>query len=361
MSKYLELFTGSFDESIQEKTKLENRPYVAYSIKSKNIVYTIVPRKEDGTIKFDLYAYVPTKAYSSEYEAVDLGLPSGTLWADRNVGAKSLDDEGVKFQWGDSSVYKLGVVKTYSYAEVKSIFEQLTGQSYTEEELIQIWRSTENPYDLCVIFADQLGISIRQLYEILGVDMITNQSIDLCEYYKPLNVLLNTIKTPEELLEYYNTVYREYKYSTNNLASDLDSLTSLECTKYNNLDQLTTLLPEDDAATHNMGDSWKTPTSDEWKELLSNTTPYFILDNGDEYSISDYSSDFGTTKYLKLKSNNNDKFILFYKPNLKSLRLWCSDNSKTVYSEGGAGFYSPSGELSTTARIEFVNVRGVKP
>ena len=43
--KYLELFTDSFDESIQEKTKLENKPYIAYSTKEGRVVYTIVPDK----------------------------------------------------------------------------------------------------------------------------------------------------------------------------------------------------------------------------------------------------------------------------------------------------------------------------
>ena len=33
--------------------------------------------------------------------AVDLGLPSGKLWADRNVGAKSSEDYGAFFSWGN--------------------------------------------------------------------------------------------------------------------------------------------------------------------------------------------------------------------------------------------------------------------
>ena len=35
------------------------------------------------------------------YEYVDLGLPSGTLWATCNVGAKKPTDYGFYFQWGD--------------------------------------------------------------------------------------------------------------------------------------------------------------------------------------------------------------------------------------------------------------------
>lgn len=39
------------------------------------------------------------------YKAVDLGLPSGTLWADRNIGATDIYDGGKLFQWGDPTPY----------------------------------------------------------------------------------------------------------------------------------------------------------------------------------------------------------------------------------------------------------------
>lgn len=39
------------------------------------------------------------------YEYVDLGLPSGTLWATMNVGAKKSSDYGLYFQWGDTNGY----------------------------------------------------------------------------------------------------------------------------------------------------------------------------------------------------------------------------------------------------------------
>ena len=39
------------------------------------------------------------------YEAVDLGLPSGTKWAAQNVGARKPSEAGLYFQWGDTSGY----------------------------------------------------------------------------------------------------------------------------------------------------------------------------------------------------------------------------------------------------------------
>ena len=43
-------------------------------------------------------------------------------------------------------------------------------------------------------------------------------------------------------------------------------------TKYTGSDGLTTLLPEDDAATANWGSDWRMPTKEEWQELIDNTT-----------------------------------------------------------------------------------------
>ena len=38
-------------------------------------------------------------------EYVDLGLPSGNLWAKCNIGANSEDEAGLYFQWGDTQGY----------------------------------------------------------------------------------------------------------------------------------------------------------------------------------------------------------------------------------------------------------------
>lgn len=66
--------------------------------------------------------------------AVDLGLPSGTLWADRNIGADSPEDYGAYFAWGETKLkgeygwdtYKWGrgVCTKYSeYSDGKTTLE----------------------------------------------------------------------------------------------------------------------------------------------------------------------------------------------------------------------------------------------
>ena len=50
--------------------------------------------------------------------------------------------------------------------------------------------------------------------------------------------------------------------------------------KYNDDDGLRTLEPEDDAATVNWGEDWRMPTTDEFEELLENTTSSWTEVNG---------------------------------------------------------------------------------
>ena len=46
-------------------------------------------------------------ALNSNYKMIDLGLTSGTLWADRNIGATDIYDGGKLFQWGDPTPYDI--------------------------------------------------------------------------------------------------------------------------------------------------------------------------------------------------------------------------------------------------------------
>ena len=56
------------------------------------------------------------------YEYVDLGLPSGTLWATCNVGASKPTDYGQYFQWGDTQGYiatQIGKDKQFTDTDYK--------------------------------------------------------------------------------------------------------------------------------------------------------------------------------------------------------------------------------------------------
>ena len=45
----------------------------------------------------------PSEDDPEHFRAVDLGLPSGLLWASHNIGAKKYYDAGVYFAWGETS------------------------------------------------------------------------------------------------------------------------------------------------------------------------------------------------------------------------------------------------------------------
>ena len=75
-----------------------------------------------------------------------------------------------------------------------------------------------------------------------------------------------------------------YDWSTYIYGSDWNQITKY-CNDasygYNGFtDNLTTLLPEDDAATANWGSGWRMPTEEEWEELYDNTTCTLATQNG---------------------------------------------------------------------------------
>lgn len=59
------------------------------------------------------------------YDYVDLGLPSGTLWATMNVGASSQSDNGLYFSWGNTEGHAKG--SGYNFSE--SAYSSTSGSS----------------------------------------------------------------------------------------------------------------------------------------------------------------------------------------------------------------------------------------
>jgi hypothetical protein len=118
---------------------------------------------------------------------VDLGLPSGLLWADRNVGAQNPEDYGNYYAWGETKPKEVYDWDTYAYGGY-------------------------------------------------------NDSIGAYSFIKYCNMP---------------------NYGLNGFTDDL-----------------TTLEASDDAATVNLGGKARTPTEDEWQELINNTTPTWTTRNG---------------------------------------------------------------------------------
>ena len=123
-----------------------------------------------------------TTIENSAHDYVDLGLPSGTLWATCNVGADTPEGRGDYFAWGETHPKDYYSWETYKYCN--------------------------------------------------------GSHSSLTKYCC------------------------NYSYGNNGFTDDL-----------------TTLLPYDDAATTNWGPDWRMPTKEEWEELYNNTTSTWTIQN----------------------------------------------------------------------------------
>ena len=65
------------------------------------------------------------------YSTIDLGLPSGTLWANKNIDAKSESDKGVYFQWASTIP-----VDEERYQQIMEIIESGGPESQSEIEYV---------------------------------------------------------------------------------------------------------------------------------------------------------------------------------------------------------------------------------
>ena len=92
--KYIQLFNNHSNYTEFTETDKFVRPNVSHCIEENEVHYNPILDPYNG------------------YEYVDLGLPSGTLWATMNVGANSPTDYGLYFAWGETQGYTASQVGT---------------------------------------------------------------------------------------------------------------------------------------------------------------------------------------------------------------------------------------------------------
>lgn len=71
----------------------------------------------DVTWVYNVLLYV---SHDDEHEYIDLGLPSGTLWATMNIGASSPEDYGDYFAWGETAPKDVYDWSTYKWCNGSS-------------------------------------------------------------------------------------------------------------------------------------------------------------------------------------------------------------------------------------------------
>ncbi len=102
-----------------------------YDTSAKAIrVLGVVEAEKDHLLLLDYatgdckYYYRDMSGSDGVYDYVDLGLPSGTLWATCNIGATSPEDYGDYFAWGETTGYNDGKTdfnwSTYKWCEGSS-------------------------------------------------------------------------------------------------------------------------------------------------------------------------------------------------------------------------------------------------
>ena len=80
---------------------------------------------------FDVKAECQIKVVTTLHEYVDLGLPSGTLWATCNIGASKPEDYGDYFAWGETEPKSDYQWSTYKYGSgIYSLTKYCTSSSY---------------------------------------------------------------------------------------------------------------------------------------------------------------------------------------------------------------------------------------
>ena len=308
-----------------------------------------------------------TALHADDY--VDLGLPSGLLWATCNVGAYSPEEYGDYFAWGETTPKDVYNWSTYQYGHdwnqlTKYCNDASSGYNGFTDNLITLlpeddaatanwgpdWRmptkeewqelynnttvtwTTQNGVNGCLFTAangnslflpatgyiggttnysvgnvlnwssslytdnqnDAIYFSYNSSYSygnshgyrISGQTVRPVRSPQTEHAYVDLGLPSGTkwatcnvgADSPEDYGDYFawgeTTPKDTYDWSTYQYG-DGDTFT-----KYTGSDGLTTLLPEDDAATANWGPDWRMPTKEEWQELYNNTTVTWTTQNG---------------------------------------------------------------------------------
>ena len=271
-------------------------------------------------------------------QAVDLGLPSGTKWANMNIGASSEADNGILFVWGDVTGTKLLASSATSYTDVKA--------ATSLAELFEMYKAAEEKvgfvYDTTNVYVEAVAPLVN------GLDYWTKDSITIDgKKYSRFDALV---------LEKYNEIQPKYegqrvadfsKIDEDGYVIDFNLIDStaikyFESTKSSGNDYkedaykyktfagttisgapIYNLIGDAnyDPATYNWGPNWQMPTTEQLKELLEECNWEFT---GNGYKVS---------------SKKNNSFIF-----LPAAGYRYGDKQ---YGNGNAGYYA-AGEILGT-------------
>ena len=292
------------------------------------------------------------------HEYVDLGLPSGKLWAKTNYGASSEVDYGVYMNWPSRSVIQsewgsewsapshndfLELLQhctlTWEYnvnsiygckftgPNGKSIFLPAAGFKYqrvphTVGSEIHYWCDDEMKTGYAYVLLGSVNdifisssnngsdedttFPIRPVANKIDSGGEDDESHDFVDLALPSGLLWATknvgANRPEEFGSYFawaeTSPKSYYSWGTYKYANGSETSLTKYCSSsaYGNVDNKETLEEEDDAATVNWGKPWRTPTLYETQELYI-------------YCTWTYSSKNGVSGYIVTGPNGNTIFL----------------------------------------------------
>lgn len=274
------------------------------------------------------------------HEYVDLGLPSGKLWAKTNYGASSEGDYGIYMDWSSrnsiqsvwgsewttpshSDILELYQTCTFTWEyNANSIFGcKVTGPNgkfiflpaagfkiLGTPQMVgtDIYYWSDNEYESGFAYALQgsaeSGISVYQTwnieYAMFSIRPVANkkdssseeETHDFVDLALPSGLLWATSNVgsnhPEDHGSYFawgeTSPKNEYNWSTYIYANGAETTLTKYCnsSSYGNVDYKEVLEEGDDAATVNWGKPWRTPTLSETQELINYCSWVLTTQNG---------------------------------------------------------------------------------
>ena len=273
-------------------------------------------------------------------QAVDLGLPSGTKWANMNVGASSETDNGILFIWGDITGTQISPSNTTSYKDVKD--------ATSLAELFALYKAAQETVGYVL---DTTNVYIEAVSPLVnGLDYWTKDSVTVDgEKYSRFEALV---------LEKYNAIAPQYeghrvadfsKIDEDGYVIDFDVIDSTEIKFFESTKTSGNDYKEDsykyktfagttisdapiynligdakyDPATANWGANWQMPTTEQLKELMEKCDWEFT----------------GTGYKVTSKAEGNTNSIFLPAAGYRFGENW--------YGNGNAGYYA-SGEILGT-------------
>ena len=100
---------------------------------------------------------------------IDLGLPSGTLWADRNIGATEPEEYGDFYAWGETEPKKEYTWNTYKWDVYCTKYNKKDGKTVLEPEDDVVYLKTKGVAHIP---------TIEQIQELLDNTTSKNQTIN---------------------------------------------------------------------------------------------------------------------------------------------------------------------------------------